>query len=149
VVLAAPLALGFLMQHYTPNLCKRLHIVLKYVSLFALFMFIFMAVFKNHEHFIAQFWVLFAAVFAHNVLAMATGYAAASFGKLAVADKKAITLEVGMQNSALAIAIVFTQFNGEYGMALISAFWGMWHIVSGLAFVGACRYTDKKRESIV
>jgi BASS family bile acid:Na+ symporter len=149
VVLAAPLALGFLMQHFTPNLSKKLHTVLKYVSLFALFMFIFMAVFKNYEHFVAQFWVLFVAVLAHNVLAMGTGYAAASFGKLPVADKKAITLEVGMQNSSLAIAIVFTQFNAEYGMALISAFWGTWHIVSGIAFAGACRYTDKKKESVI
>jgi BASS family bile acid:Na+ symporter len=80
---------------------------------------------------------------------MGTGYTAASFGKLPVADKKAITLEVGMQNSSLAIAIVFTQFNGEYGMALICAFWGTWHIVSGIAFAGACRYTDKKEASIL
>ncbi len=149
IVLAAPLALGFLMQHYTPNLSKKLHTILKYVSLFALFMFIFLAVFKNYEHFVAQFWMLFIAVLAHNVLAMGTGYAAASFGKLPVADKKAITLEVGMQNSSLAIAIVFTQFNAEYGMALISAFWGTWHIVSGVAFAGVCRYMDKKQESVV
>ena len=149
IVLAAPLALGFLMQHYTPNLSKRLHSVLKYISLLALFMFVFMAVFKNYEHFIAQFWLLFAAVLAHNVLAMSTGYAAASVGKLPSADKKAITLEVGMQNSSLAIAIVFTQFNAEYGMALISAFWGTWHIVSGVAFAGVCRYTDKKKESVI
>jgi BASS family bile acid:Na+ symporter len=149
IVLAAPLALGFLMQHYTPNLSKRLHSILKYISLLALFMFVFMAVFKNYEHFIAQFWLLFAAVLAHNVLAMGTGYAAASVGKLPSADKKAITLEVGMQNSSLAIAIVFTQFNAEYGMALISAFWGTWHIVSGVAFAGVCRYTDKKKESVI
>ncbi|MFT4776612.1 MAG: BASS family bile acid:Na+ symporter [Oleispira sp.] len=149
VVLAAPLALGFLMQHHMPNLSKKLHTILKYVSLFALVMFIFLAVFKNYEHFIAQFWLLFIAVFAHNMLAMGTGYAAASFGNLPQADKKAITLEVGMQNSALAIAIVFTQFNGEYGMALISAFWGTWHIVSGITFAGACHYMSKKKENFV
>jgi BASS family bile acid:Na+ symporter len=149
VVLAAPLALGFLMQHHMPNLSKRLHTILKYVSLFALVMFIFLAVFKNYEHFIAQFWLLFIAVLAHNMLAMGTGYAAASFGKLPQADKKAITLEVGMQNSALAIAIVFTQFNGEYGMALISAFWGTWHIISGITFAGVCHYMSKKKEHFV
>jgi BASS family bile acid:Na+ symporter len=149
VVLAAPLALGFLMQHYMPNLSKKLHTILKYVSLFALVMFIFLAIFKNYEHFIAQFWLLFIAVLAHNMLAMGTGYAAASFGKLPQADKKAITLEVGMQNSALAIAIVFTQFNGEYGMALISAFWGTWHIISGITFAGVCHYMNKKKENFV
>jgi BASS family bile acid:Na+ symporter len=67
-----------------------------------------------------------------------------SMGGLPTADKKAITLEVGMQNSSLAIAIVFTQFNGEYGMALISAFWGTWHIVSGVLFAWVSRvYMNK------
>lgn len=145
IILAAPLALGFLIQHYFANLSKVLHRFLKYMSLFALFMFIFIAVYKNYSHFISQFWLLFAAVLTHNFLALLTGFAAASFGKLPVADKKAITLEVGMQNSSLAIAIVFTQFNAEYGMALISAFWGTWHIVSGLVFAGICsRYLNNK-----
>lgn len=149
VVLAAPLALGFLMQHYTPNFSKRLHAVLKYLSLIALCLFIFIAVFKNYEHFISNFWILFAAVLTHNVLAMGIGYGSASIGKLPTADKKAITLEVGMQNSSLAIAIVFTQFNAEYGMALISAFWGTWHIVSGISFAGICRYLDNKKVSSI
>ncbi len=146
IVLAAPLVLGFLMQNFTPNLSKRLHKILKYVSLLALFLFIFMAVFNNYQHFLGQFWLLFTAVLAHNLLAMGTGYAAASFGQLPTADKKAITLEVGMQNSSLAIAIVFTQFNAEYGMALISAFWGMWHIVSGLIFAGVSRRVMHKNK---
>lgn len=149
IVLAAPLCLGFLMQHYTPNLSKKLHTILKYVSLLALFMFIFLAVFKNYEHFLAEFWLLFTAVLAHNILAMGTGFGAASIGKLPLADKKAITLEVGMQNSSLAIAIVFTQFNAEYGMALISAFWGTWHIVSGVIFAAVCRRTNKNERVVI
>jgi BASS family bile acid:Na+ symporter len=139
VVLAAPLVLGFVIQHVYPDIAKKIHSVLKYFGLVALFIFILIAVIANFEHFIAQFWILFAAVLAHNVLAMGTGYAASSIGGLPIADKKAITLEVGMQNSSLAIAIVFSQFNGEYGMALISAFWGTWHIVSGLTFAGISR----------
>ena len=50
-----------------------------------------------------------------------------------------------MQNSSLAIAIVFTQFNAEYGMALISAFWGTWHIVSGITFAALCRMSMKNK----
>lgn len=63
---------------------------------------------------------------------MLLGYSVGKFSQLTIRDTKAITIEVGMQNSSLAIAIVFTQFNGEAGMALISAFWGTWHIISGL-----------------
>jgi BASS family bile acid:Na+ symporter len=148
VVLAAPLALGFAIQRIYPGIAKKMHRVLKYFGLVALILFILIAVIANLEHFIAQFWILFTAVLAHNILAMGTGYAASSIGGLPIADKKAITLEVGMQNSSLAIAIVFSQFNGEYGMALISAFWGTWHIVSGLTFAGISRkYMQKNVEA--
>jgi BASS family bile acid:Na+ symporter len=144
LVLAAPLILGFVIQHFTPAIAKKLHLVLKNISIIALFVFIAVAVIANYQHFIAQFWLLFTAVLAHNILAMGTGFAVSSMGGLPTADKKAITLEVGMQNSSLAIAIVFTQFNGEYGMALISAFWGTWHIVSGVLFAWVSRvYMNK------
>ena len=138
VVLALPLLLGFVIQSLAPNFSKLLHHWLKYLSLIALVLFILLAVIKNQEHFLSHFWLLIFAVMAHNGLALLLGYGAATIGSLSVPDKKAVTLEVGMQNSSLAIAIVFTQFNGEYGMALISAFWGTWHIVSGLIFALAC-----------
>jgi BASS family bile acid:Na+ symporter len=147
-VLLAPLALGFIIQYFYPTIGQKIHKVLKYLSAVALFLFIFIAVMANYEHFIAQFWILFAAVLVHNILAMGTGYAASSIGGLPIADKKAVTLEVGMQNSSLAIAIVFSQFNGEYGMALICAFWGTWHIVSGMIFAGVSRKYMKKNVGI-
>jgi len=140
LVLAAPLLLGFLIQQYFPKLANVLHGVLKYLSLLALVAFIFIAVYRNSEHFFSHFTMLFSVVLAHNALALAIGYFSSKSVGLNSPDTKAVTLEVGMQNSSLAIAIVFTQFNGEYGMALISAFWGTWHIVSGSLFASSCRY---------
>lgn len=134
IVLALPLTLGFAIQRFSKTLAQRLHKGLKYFSLVALISFIVIAIIKNQAHFFAHFWLLLTVVFIHNTLALALGYLAANVGHLNMADKKAVTLEVGMQNSSLAIAIVFTQFDGQYGMALISAFWGTWHIVSGLSF---------------
>ena len=52
-----------------------------------------------------------------------------------------------MVKSSLAIAIVFTQFNGEPGMALISAFWGTWHIISGLLIALTFKRFIKHRHS--
>lgn len=135
-VLAVPLIMGFLIKHYLPVFSGYLHKVLKYLSFVALFIFISVAVYKNQVALLELFWLLLLVVFLHNALALMLGYTAAAVSRLDMADKKAITLEVGMQNSSLAIAIVFAQFDGQYGMALISAFWGIWHIVSGLAFAG-------------
>lgn len=134
IVLALPLFTGFVIQAWFPMLAEKLHKLLKHIGVISLFIFIFVAVGKHFEHFLAQFWLLFAVVFIHNALALGLGYTASKIGGVPLADTKAITLEVGMQNSSLAIAIVFSQFGGEYGMALISAFWGTWHIVSGLTF---------------
>jgi BASS family bile acid:Na+ symporter len=144
LVLAAPLLLGFFIQKYLPSVGLKLHKILKYLSLVALIVFILVAVFKNLDHFLNNFWLLFAVVLAHNALALSLGYFSSTLAGLKLADKKAVTLEVGMQNSSLAIAIVFTQFGGEYGMALISAFWGTWHIVSGLLFATVCRINMPK-----
>lgn len=139
IVLAIPLFLGFMVQRYLPVVARWLHHVLKYLSLIALIAFILVAVLRNQDHFIHHFFMLFSVVLAHNALALAIGYFSSSAAGLNLADKKAVTLEVGMQNSSLAIAIVFTQFDAQYGMALISAFWGTWHIVSGVAFASLCR----------
>jgi BASS family bile acid:Na+ symporter len=41
-------------------------------------------------------------------------------------------MEVGIQNSALGLILIFDFFNGLGGMALITAWWGIWHIIAGL-----------------
>jgi len=139
LVLAVPLAIGFTLRKHLPALAGKLHVILRYTSVIALFAFIILAVFENLESFQKYFGLLMVVVLIHNGLALLIGYSTARLNKVDVADQKAITIEVGMQNSSLAIAIVFTQFNGEAGMALISAFWGTWHLVSGLLLASVFR----------
>lgn len=132
LVLALPLILGVSIHQYFPKIAKPLHKLLKGTSLSALFVFVFIAVYRNQEAFLVHFELIFTLVLIHNAIAFSLGFFAGKYAKLSVRDIKATTIEVGMQNSSLAIAIVFTQFNAEPGMALICAFWGTWHIASGL-----------------
>jgi len=131
-VLAIPLFMGLTIKQKLPDVANTLHKILKVTSILALIAFISVAILKNQSAFMAHFQLIFIIVLAHNALALLLGFSAGKFSELSMRDTKAITIEVGMQNSSLAIAIVFTQFNGEAGMALISAFWGTWHIISGL-----------------
>lgn len=131
-VLAIPLIIGLTLKQKLPKASIILHKILKVTSILALIAFIFIAIIKNQAAFTAHFILIFTIVLVHNAVALLLGFSAGKFSKLSIRDTKAITIEVGMQNSSLAIAIVFTQFNGEAGMALISAFWGTWHIISGL-----------------
>ena len=48
-------------------------------------------------------------------------------------DCRAVSIEVGIQNSALALTLIFSFFSGLGGMALVAGLWGIWHMVSGMA----------------
>jgi BASS family bile acid:Na+ symporter len=52
---------------------------------------------------------------------------------LPLADTKAIAIETGIQNSALALLLIFDFFDGLGGMAITAGWWGIWDIFSGLA----------------
>lgn len=132
IVLAVPLIVGLFIQHKWPQFAKTLHHILKATSILALMAFIAVAIYRNQDAFLSHFSLIFTVVLAHNAVAFLLGFSAGKYAGLGTRDIKATTIEVGMQNSSLAIAIVFTQFNGEAGMALVSAFWGTWHIASGL-----------------
>ncbi|OUR75955.1 hypothetical protein A9Q83_16460 [Alphaproteobacteria bacterium 46_93_T64] len=132
IVLALPLVLGQIVANKFPTIAQKLHKGLSRVSVVVLFVFIGVAVFKNLDAFTQYFVLLFTCVLIHNGIALALGFGTAKFAKLKGRDTRAVTIEVGIQNSSLAIAIIFSQFDGQAGMALIAAFWGTWHIVSGL-----------------
>ena len=40
--------------------------------------------------------------------------------------------ECGIQNSGLGLILIFNFFAGLGGMAIVAAWWGVWHIVAGL-----------------
>ncbi|MCB0621653.1 MAG: hypothetical protein KDC41_23770, partial [Saprospiraceae bacterium] len=46
---------------------------------------------------------------------------------------RAVSIETGIQNSGLGLILVFNFFDGLGGMALILAWWGVWHLISGFA----------------
>jgi len=71
-------------------------------------------------------------VFVHNLIALFTGYGTAKLFKLAPRDARAVCIEVGIQNSALGLVLVFSFFSGLGGMAIIVSWWGTWHIIAGL-----------------
>jgi len=145
-VLAIPLLLGQLTRRLLPFAADFIHKILKPLSVIMLFGFIVIAVGQNVEEFLSNFWVLFTIVVLHNALAFFLGYIAARIGKLDGPDTRAVSIEVGLQNSSLAIAIIYAQFSADSNMLLIAAFWGTWHIVAGLLFAGGSQYLLARKE---
>ena len=74
---------------------------------------------------------------AHNTIAFGAGYFISKIFKLPKIDRKTISIETGIQNSGLALVLIFNPqiFPADLqigGMAFIAAWWGIWHIISGL-----------------
>lgn len=132
LILGLPLALGMLTRAKRPDLADRLRRPMRYFSLTAFFSFIVFALIGNWSFFLEFIGVFALVVAAQNAVALAIGYLSATGARLAEYDRRAITMEVGIQNSALALVIVFTFFDGLGGMAVIAAWWGVWHLVAGL-----------------
>ncbi len=77
--------------------------------------------------------ILVLAVILHNATALTLGYSAGRLFRCPRYDSRAIAIEVGIQNSALGLVLIFNFFGGMGGMAVVAAGWGVWHIISGLS----------------
>jgi BASS family bile acid:Na+ symporter len=132
LLLGLPMALGMWTGWRFPRFVQRAHKPVKIFSLAVFGLFVLGALAANWRHFLDYVGFVVVAVFLHNALALATGYFAAKAAGLPERDRRAVSIEVGIQNSALGLILIFNFFNGLGGMAIVTAWWGIWHIVSGL-----------------
>lgn len=131
-VLGLPLILGMLIGKHFPAVAQRAEKPLRTVSLLVLLLFVAIAFSRNMDIFVSQFGTFFWLVVGHNLVALMLGHVSGRLARLPVADRRAVTMEVGIQNSGLGLAVIFTFFPETSGMMMIAAFWGVWHLVSGL-----------------
>lgn len=137
ILLGIPLILGILFSRYFPKITRRIIKPFKIFSFVAFLGFVVAAFSSNFDHFLNYIPPIFLIVLAHNTLALLTGFTVASVFKRPRPDRRAITIETGIQNSGLGLILIFNPkiFPPELelgGMAFIAAWWGIWHIISGL-----------------
>lgn len=133
LILGIPLAAGLGAAKLYPGLTARLRTPFKILSVVVFLAVVAMALRANWQYFVRFAGVVFFAVVIQNLLAFCIGYGAARLFALPPRDVRAVTIEVGIQNSALALILVFNFFDGLGGMAIIAGLWGIWHIISGLS----------------
>jgi len=133
IILGIPLIVGMTLGRYFPNLAARVRKPFKIFSLCFFILIVCGALAANWQNFLAYVGLVVLAVLLHNALALNTGYWAAKLSGLSEPDCRAVCIEVGIQNSALGLILVFNFFDGLGGMAILVAWWGIWHIIAGLA----------------
>ncbi|NUO00457.1 MAG: bile acid:sodium symporter family protein [Saprospiraceae bacterium] len=132
-LILVPLLAGMALSYRFPELTGRIRRPVRILSLIVFIAFIVVAIAANLQNIYQHLSLVFFIVLLHNGLALLTGYSFARLFRLPVTDARAISLETGIQNSGLGLILIFNYFNGMGGMAMIAAWWGVWHLVSAFA----------------
>lgn len=138
ILLGIPLVLGILTTHFLPRVAEVLKKPLQWLSIVIFIAMVVLSFSSNINAFLLSIKYIFLVVFIHNLLALAIGFSVGTVAKLPFRDRRTLTIETGIQNSGLGLALMlgtslFAGFPPHGGMLVITAWWGIWHIVSGLA----------------
>ena len=142
IILGIPMAVGMTLARIFPNLSKKVRKPFKIFTLIFFVVIVFGALAANWKIFLQVIGLIVFAVLIHNALALNLGYWSSKLAGLPERDCRAVSIEVGIQNSALGLVLVFNFFSGLGGMAILVGWWGIWHIIAGL--IAAFIFSRKK-----
>lgn len=126
-----PLSIGMIINHYYENFSSKIKKPIRILSIVIFFSFVIFAMIGNYQNIVDHVGKVFWIVLVHNTLAFALGFWWARLFGLRDPDARAISIETGIQNSGLGLILIFNFFDGIGGMAMITAWWGIWHLISG------------------
>jgi Predicted Na+-dependent transporter len=137
LILGIPVMVGMFVGMKFPKFAKRVDKTVQAASIIFFVGFIVAALAGNFNLFLKYIHLIFFIVLLHNGLAFVSGYFLPKSFKLDEVNCRTISIETGIQNSGLGLALIFNPriFPPELnlgGMAFIAAWWGVWHIVAGL-----------------
>ncbi len=141
ILLGIPVVLGLLFSNYFPRITEKVKKPIRQISIIVFIAYVIILLSANFTNFMQYVHVVFLIVLIHNALALGTGFTMGSVMRLPRVDRRTISIETGIQNSGLALVLMFNPkiFPPELelgGMTVIAAWWGVWHIISGLAIAG-------------
>jgi BASS family bile acid:Na+ symporter len=137
LILGIPVILGMFVGMKFPKFTKKIDKTVQTVSILFFIAFIVGALAGNFSLFLRYIHLIFVLVLIHNGLAYMSGYYFPKSLKVNEINCRTISIETGIQNSGLGLALIFNPriFPPELelgGMAFIAAWWGIWHIIAGL-----------------
>ncbi len=152
IIMGIPLVLGILCSQYLPNVAKKLNKPLQSLSI-VVFVVMVVGIFaSNFDAFMKCIQYIFLVVLLHNLLALGIGFSTSTLLKVPYKDRRTLTIETGIQNSGLGLILLLNPnifpadgaWANNGGMLVITAWWGVWHIISGLTLAYAWRIRGRK-----
>lgn len=144
-MLILPLVLGVMLNTRHPDWTGKIRKPVQTLSFLIFIAFVLLALSANWSFFLKFAGAVAVLVALHNALALTGGYACATLAGLSAFDRRSVTIETGIQNSGLGLVLIFGFFGGLGGMAVVAAFWGIWHAVTGLVLASVMNRTEAAR----
>ncbi|WP_070886670.1 bile acid:sodium symporter family protein [Pseudomonas argentinensis] len=124
-----PIVLGLVAQRLLGERVKLAVDVLPLVSVLSIVAIVAAVVAASQAKIAESGLIIMAVVMLHNGLGLAMGYAAGRLFGMPLAQRKTLSIEVGMQNSGLGAALASAHFSPL--AAVPSALFSVWHNLSG------------------
>ena len=152
IIMGIPLVLGILCGQYLPKVANMLKKPLQYLSIVVFIAMVVIIFTGNLDVFMKVIQYIFLVVLLHNLLALGIGYGTSTLLKLPYKDRRTVTIETGIQNSGLGLVLLLNPnifpdsgaWANNGGMLVITAWWGVWHIISGLTLAFLWRWRGRK-----
>ena len=130
-VVILPIIVGLIVKGLWPKFTEKAIDYLPAISSIAIAMIVAIVIGANANKLLAGGLVIVVVVMLHNICGLGFGYLLGRLLGLAEPKKRAISIEVGMQNSGLASSLATLHF-AAYPMATIpGAIFSVWHNISG------------------
>ena len=130
-VVILPIVLGLLVKRLLPKATEQATAYLPAVSTIAICLIVMIVIAANAHKLLAGGWIVILVVMLHNILGLTVGYLIGLMLKMTPAKRRAISVEVGMQNSGLASSLATLHF-AAFPMATVpGAIFSVWHNISG------------------
>ena len=142
-VVLVPIGLGLLINRFFGKYTEKIKDLLPTVSVTAICLIVAAVVSHNSEKILSTGLVIFAVVILHNLLGYLCGYLIAVLFKMDLPRKKAVAIEIGMQNSGLATSLAGSAFPDMAMATVPGAIFSVWHNISGAVLAGILKNRTK------
>ena len=145
-VLVIPLISGLVVAKKLPKITAVIIKPIKFLSLIILAAIIILAFIANFDIFTQYYSYIVYLVLIHNAVALISAYWYARLLGNKRQDCVTVSVETGIQNSALGLVLIFNFFDGNGAMAIITAWWGIWHLIAG--FIASQFYAHHMKSAV-
>ncbi|KQW49068.1 hypothetical protein ASC77_10210 [Nocardioides sp. Root1257] len=132
LLIAVPFALGLLIAWRRPSVSERARKIVEPAALTLLLLIVVGGLAGQLNTFLDYIGVVAVAIVLQNALSLLVGYGTARATRLPESGVRAMTLELGLRNTGLALVLALSFFDELGGVAFVAAMWGLWDVVTGL-----------------